>query len=176
MSHEYPRRRLGRYVTGSGIEVGPGHHPYPLVIPGTKVRYLDRWNPAEHEELFPDLSRAEFPRPDIIVNFDDDLLTALSDQSQDFVICSHVLEHLANPLAFLSEIYRVLVPGGVILILLPDRHRTFDRLRAPTPLAHIVADYEAQTSTVDELHVKDFLLKTSPESARAWEEASPTER
>ncbi len=171
-----PRRRLGRYLTGSGIEVGPGHHPFPLVVPRTSVRYVDRWNPAENEELFPEINGAEFPRPDIIANFDDDLLTALCDQAQDFVICSHVLEHLANPLVFLGEIYRVLVPGGLALILLPDRHRTFDHRRAPTPLSHLVADYEAKTTEVDQLHVEDFLLMTSPESARAWREASPAER
>jgi hypothetical protein len=72
--------------------------------------------------------------------------------------------------------YRVLVPGGLALILLPDRHRTFDHLRAPTPLAHLVADYEANATEVDQLHIEDFLLTTSPDSARAWKEASPAER
>ena len=95
--------------------------------------------------------------PDIIADLDTDRLSALDDESQDFVIASHVLEHLANPLAMLGEIHRVLRSGGVALVLLPDRRRTFDRDRRPTPVQHLVAEYEADVTTVTDDHVEDFL-------------------
>jgi len=43
---------------------------------------------------------------------------ALRDASYDCVVCSHVLEHVDDKKA-LREIYRVLKPGGVALIMLP---------------------------------------------------------
>ncbi len=43
---------------------------------------------------------------------------ASPDASYDCVVCSHVLEHVDDKKA-LSEIYRVLRPGGVALIMLP---------------------------------------------------------
>jgi ubiquinone/menaquinone biosynthesis C-methylase UbiE len=43
---------------------------------------------------------------------------ALADQSQNCIVCSHVLEHVDDKKA-LAEIYRVLSPGGVALIMLP---------------------------------------------------------
>ena len=43
---------------------------------------------------------------------------AVPDASYDCVVCSHVLEHVDDAKA-LCEIYRVLKPGGVALIMLP---------------------------------------------------------
>ena len=43
------------------------------------------------------------------------------------------------------------------LVLLPDRRRTFDRNRLPTPVQHLVAEYEADVTTVSDDHVEDFL-------------------
>jgi SAM-dependent methyltransferase len=140
------------------------------------VRYVDRWTPEENRELFPELGPAEFPAPDVVCNFDEDLLRVFDDESQDFVVCSHVLEHLANPLGFLSDMYRVLRPGGVALVLLPDRHRTFDHSRQPTPLAHVVSDYEAGSGEVDAGHIEDFLVNTDATTAQMWAEASPEGR
>jgi len=155
------RRLLTRHIAGSGVEIGPGHVPFP-VGPGTTVRYLDRWQPEENHDLFPELADVEFPRPDIVADLNTDRLRALPDESQDFVIASHVLEHVAEPIGLLADIHRVLRPGGVGLILLPDRHRTFDRHRDPTPLAHLVAEYEAGVTEIDDDHVIEFLEKTGP--------------
>lgn len=46
----------------------------------------------------------------------------LADQSFDKVICSEVLEHVENPGAILSQIRRVLKPGGTAVITLPNDH------------------------------------------------------
>jgi len=148
---------LARYLVGDGVELGPGHSPFPIPYSGTNVRYVDRWVPDTNRELFPELGDATFPMPDIIADLDTDRLSALDDESQDFVIASHVLEHLANPLAMLGEIHRVLRSGGVALVLLPDRRRTFDRARRPTPVHHLVAEYDADVTVVSDDHLEDFL-------------------
>lgn len=152
------RESLVRHLTGSGIELGPGHHPFPLPLPGVKIRYVDRWLPDESRALFPELATEQgIPIPDVVANFDTDRLAALPDASEDFVICSHVLEHLADPIGLLNDMHRVVRPEGTVLILLPDRRRTFDRDRAPTTLDHLVAEYHAQVTTVDDEHILDFL-------------------
>ena len=157
------RALFSHHLMGSGVELGPGHNPYPLDLPGIDVRYVDRWEPDANSELFPELGEeAAFPRPDIIANLDRDRLGALDDASVDFVIASHVLEHLADPIGILDAIHRVLRPGGVLLILLPDRHRTFDQFRDPTDLDHLTVEHEAGITEVDDAHIEAFLLATAP--------------
>src|SRR5206468_4341415 len=41
------------------------------------------------------------------------------DASFDAVICSHVLEHVPDDRQAMSEIYRVLAPSGVALLMVP---------------------------------------------------------
>jgi SAM-dependent methyltransferase len=156
------RGSLTRHLIGSGLELGPGHCPLPLPLPGVTVRYVDRWHPDENRTLFPELASEQgFPVPDIVANFDVDRLSAIPDSSEDFVICSHVLEHLAEPIGFLDEIHRVLRPGGVVLILLPDRRRTWDRDREPTSLDHLVTEFRSNVTEVDDDHILDFLRGTA---------------
>jgi SAM-dependent methyltransferase len=45
----------------------------------------------------------------------------LPDTSKTLVWCSHVLEHIPNDRKALSEIYRVLAPGGMLVLQVPVR-------------------------------------------------------
>lgn len=166
-----PRVLLTRFLGGEGVELGPGHHPFPLPLGGVSVRYVDRWEPSENRDLFPELGEdARFPEPDIVANLDTDRLKKVASESQDFVIASHVLEHLAEPLGQIEDIYRVLRYGGTALIVLPDRRYTFDRSRRPTALGHLVEEYEQQVTTVADDHIEDFLRGVDGWSS-SWTEA-----
>ncbi len=152
---------LARFLIGDGLELGPGHQPFPLPYPATRVRYVDRWKPDQNRDLFPELGdTVEFPTPDIVSDLNVEGLSMLPDGSEDFVIASHLLEHLVDPLAQLSEIHRVLRPGGIALIVLPDRRYTFDRARQPTTLEHLIADHEAGLQVPDDEHIEEFLIYT----------------
>ncbi|UYN85596.1 MAG: class I SAM-dependent methyltransferase [Cyclobacteriaceae bacterium] len=48
------------------------------------------------------------------------------DQSFDLVHSNHVFEHLADPMAAAKEAYRVLKPGGVVFIEVPNQ---FDNIQ-----------------------------------------------
>lgn len=56
-------------------------------------------------------------------------LEYINSDSYDIVLSSHNLEHIANPLKALKEWFRVLKPGGYLVIVLPKKEDTFDHKR-----------------------------------------------
>ena len=104
----------------------------PFLTDGLTVRYLDRWEPA----IIALCSRSSVEGPGFqnltsSATWTSTVFHSFPSSSQDFVIASHIIEHLANPLAMLVDIYRVLKPQGLLVLILPDRHATFDRERLP---------------------------------------------
>lgn len=84
-------------------------------------------------------------------------LNKCEDQSYDFVLSCHTLEHVANPIKALLEWRRVLRDGGVLLLCLPDKGRTFDHRRPVSPLEHLIADYERDVGEDDITHLREVL-------------------
>jgi SAM-dependent methyltransferase len=52
------------------------------------------------------------------------------DKKVDYVVASHVVEHVPDLITWLSEIYSVLKPNGTLRLAVPDRRYTFDYLRS----------------------------------------------
>lgn len=120
---------------------------------------------AEHSSSF--VFEVEKP-PGKNIFCDGSNLAAIPDRSYEFVLSSHNLEHFANPVKALMEWKRVTKPGGILVLVLPDYKRTFDHRRKPTPFAHMMADFEANTPETDLSHVPDVLanhdLELDPEA------------
>ena len=74
--------------------------------------------------------------------------------SYDFVLSSHVLEHLVNPLKALHQMSMITRPGGHAVHILPWKHATFDHRRPITPFAELVQHFEEDR---DESDVSDHL-------------------
>jgi SAM-dependent methyltransferase len=84
-------------------------------------------------------------------------LRSIADSTYDFLLASHVLEHVANPLRALKEFHRVVKQKGYALILVPNRIHTFDHRRAVTSFAHLEADLAADTDESDMTHLDEIL-------------------
>ncbi len=55
------------------------------------------------------------------VTFQADLqdMNMVADETYDIIVCSHVLEHVENDAKAMRELYRILKPDGVCLVLVP---------------------------------------------------------
>ena len=84
-------------------------------------------------------------------------LNGIADHYYDFVLSSHNLEHISNPIKALKEWRRVVKPGGIVIVLLPDYRRTFDHRRKPTPIEHMLQDYELGKDESDLTHLEEIL-------------------
>lgn len=146
------------YCVGQGIELGAGaHNPFNLPgsiniapfsdIPGA-VDYND-FLLYRHEQVRRcghycaiDLAGEAHALP-------------VGDATQDYIISSHVVEHLPDLIAAFLDWNRVLKPGGIIFTIFPKRDALpTDGLRPITPLAHFIEDYylkhSSNTHPIDE--------------------------
>ncbi|MBI4892888.1 MAG: class I SAM-dependent methyltransferase, partial [Acidobacteria bacterium] len=167
----HPFRRPGQhvriflgeqYLTGSGLEIGALSHPLRLPA-GVTVRYVDVKSVEQLRAAYgPDLQGIDIVPVDIVT--DAHTLSAVPDASQDFVIANQVLEHLENPLLALENFLRVLKPGGIAFLSLPDQRFTFDSARPITPFAHLLDDYRLGPGQSRETHYREWaaLVENTP--------------
>jgi SAM-dependent methyltransferase len=137
-------------LPGRGVEIGAHGRP----IPGIQPWYVDRFREFAAEKCLADV-------------LSDGGVLPFRDSSLDYVASSHLLEHLSDPAGAIVEWYRVVKPGGIIYMIVPDHRLTFDRPRKRTPLAHLMHDFECRTPASDPTHIDEFfdrvdLLRLNP--------------
>lgn len=89
-----------RYFVGDGIDIGGG--------------YDTLWN---YRELFPGMRSC---RNWDVEDGDAQEMAGVPDETFDFVHSSHCLEHMVDPYAAIANWFRILRPGGYLIVLVPD--------------------------------------------------------
>jgi SAM-dependent methyltransferase len=162
-----PRRTdFQRFFVGGGVEIGALHRPMPVDRTVGRVRYLDRLTIEVLRAHYPEYGHRAMVRPDVLA---DTQLVPIRENTQNFVIANHLLEHLEDPIGALKEWYRILKPGGILFLAIPDKRRTFDRDRPRTSLVHLVEDHADGGKASQLAHYEEWARlvcnKTDPEAA-----------
>lgn len=164
-------KRIERAVSGGrGLEIGG---PSPVFSPAAPNGYIPpiyalaasidncnfatntTWSQGEAGRTFQYLPNRE---PGLQYIHDATALSSIGNETYDFLLASHILEHVANPLRALQEFHRVLKPKGVVLVLVPNRSHTFDHKRPYTSFAHLADDLAAGTDETDLTHLEEILV------------------
>lgn len=145
-------RRLQRYLRGRGLEIGALWRKFPVPAQA-RVWYADRLSHAGLEQHYPEL-RGQIAPVDLLA---DAVQLPVRPASLDFLISSHVLEHLPQPLAALRAWYDALAPGGVLLLKVPDKRFTFDAPRTRTTLEHLVEEHDHPERFDRRAHFADWV-------------------
>jgi predicted SAM-dependent methyltransferase len=128
-----------RFLAGEGLEIGALHLPL-ATPPEAEVRYVDRMSVEKLRAEYPELASWDLTEVDVIDN--GELLETVPEESQDFIVANHFLEHCEDPIRTIGTHLGKLRPGGVLFYAVPDKRYTFDSRRPLTPLEHMVADHE----------------------------------
>lgn len=137
-----------QYCVGAGVELGAAsHNPFDLpdclkVAPcdGRLFLYpqdMDDFNAYHHEQM---RTSGEVESIDLLGDFQS---IAAGDGTFDYLISSHVIEHVPNVFAAYIESSRVLKNGGVFFCIFPKRTATlYDSTRPLITVEQMVDDYE----------------------------------
>ncbi|MBE7538214.1 MAG: methyltransferase domain-containing protein [Opitutaceae bacterium] len=155
------RAHAYKQLRGRGLEIGALHEPSPIP-PGASVAYFDAIDQIEARRLFPEIEPGRFVPVTFKGDLDRDGLAQFSDGQFSFVIITHVIEHLSNPIKAVGEVFRITAPGGCVILAIPDKEFTFDRHREPTSFEHLQADHRNGVCESDDAHYLDFLKSAAP--------------
>lgn len=152
-----------RYLKGSGLEIGAMHFPLKVEA-DVCVKYVDVNSRQENIARHPEIDGTKVVKTDFVE--DGFKLASFADNSVDFVIANHVLEHSSNPLGTVQNWSRVLKNNGILFVSVPNHLKCFDKGRTLTLLDHIVKDYDAAQINPESLRCRNR------EHYREWIEIS----
>lgn len=161
-----------RFLSGEGLEIGPLHQPLALP-PAANVRYVDRMTTPDLRREYPELADWDLTEVDIVD--DGERLLNVPEDSQDFIVANHFLEHCENPIGTIGTHLSKLKPGGVLYYAVPDKRFTFDFRRPVTPLEHMVADYEIDPEASRSGHYDEWVRLVSGEESTSDDGQAPSE-
>ena len=75
----------------------------------------------------------------------------------NYVVASHVIEHIPNPLGWFNEIYGFMEPGGILSLAIPDKRYCFDRLRGLTTASDWIGVWLQKATRPTPTQIVDFL-------------------
>jgi hypothetical protein len=125
---------------GTILEVGPAHNPILPRRDGFRTRnvdYLDRDGLVEKYREFKQYSPDDIEDVDYVITAGRPMSEVIPDRF-DLVLASHVLEHSISLIDFLNDCTRLLAPGGVLSLVIPDHRYTFDRFRERSSIGRVI--------------------------------------
>jgi len=84
-------------------------------------------------------------------------ISIIKNNSYNFLLASHVIEHIANPIKAILEWKRIVKINGILVIIAPDMRNTYDKNRPTTEVNHIIKDYNENTSETDTTHFEEVI-------------------
>ena len=140
---EYKTRHeplVDKYLTNkNGIEIGGSiTNDYRLYETGAYCNVnwaIDAWNKFHGAKTYVN-----------IVALGDDL--PFKDNVFDYVFTSHVMEHFFDPIKAIKEHLRVVKKGGILLYIIPNVDKIYDKGRSITDANELVARYNGKLKII----------------------------
>jgi SAM-dependent methyltransferase len=156
---------------GCGLEIGPLDKAVVKRVPGRQIYYCDyagaeilraksSADPNVNIDLIPEI---DFIAPCIKIE-------TFHGIAFDYIIASHVIEHVPDLIGWLNTLTSVLRNGGRIVLAVPDRRYTFDYIRPISTVGELVqAHVERRTKPSFSQVYEGFSRAVKADTIVCWE-------
>ena len=133
---------LRRYFVGNGIDIGG--KPDPL---------------GKYTEFFPLINSI---RTWDMEEGDAQFMQGVEDETYDFVVSSHCLEHLVDTHEGIKNWFRIIKPGGFLIVVVPDEDLYEEKLPVSNYHNWSLTIYKHETWSDKSINVIDLLIELGP--------------
>jgi hypothetical protein len=157
------------FTTSLIVEIGALCNPI-LTKSEANVRYVDY---TDADTLRRHYAGNSLVDPEKIVETDaiwgeNNLLQSLGTKV-DFILASHVIEHVPDLITWLSELQSALSDRGEIRLAIPDKRFTFDFFRRKSEIAEVITAYLTRSRAPQPYALLDYYLNaTEVDSSAIW--------
>lgn len=167
------KQKILKYIdkNKNGIEIGPNNNPIASKKDGYNVKIIDI---MDKEQLIKinkknNLDFSNIEKVDFIWKGEKYSKLTKKKRFYDWIIASHVIEHVPDLISFLNNCDEILKEDGVISLAIPDKRYCFDHFRPITGLSKIIdAYYQKNKINTAGTIIEHYLNIVSNEKNIAW--------
>lgn len=159
-------------MTRAGLEIGGGYDPI-VSKDAYRVDHLDHADQATLVEKYAaqgiDTSRIQ---PIDFVWSGQPYAELIGEKRYAWIVASHVIEHVPDPIRFLNDCAAALTDDGVLSLAVPDKRCCFDYYRPATGLARLIdAFVRGETRPTAGSIIEHIVNAAAVDGAITWDAA-----
>lgn len=144
---------------GLGLEIGPSYAPTTPKSKGWNCHVLDHMDAAGLKLKYgPGVPIYKIEEVDFVWS-GQTYRELVGDNRYDYIIASHVIEHVPNLIGFLEDCRSILKPGGVMSLAIPDMRFCFDCLRSVSDIGGVIDAHLLDRKSNSPGRVYDYFSK-----------------
>jgi 2-polyprenyl-3-methyl-5-hydroxy-6-metoxy-1,4-benzoquinol methylase len=156
---------------GLGLEIGASHNPIAPKRKGYNVHILDHLNAHDLRIKYADeaIDIDNIEEVDFVWNGEP--LTEIIGNSNcyDWIIASHVIEHVPDLISFIQQCEQLLKPEGVLSLVVPDKRFCFDFFQPNSTTGMLLdAHFQKRVRTTPGQVFDHYVSNASSQKASAW--------
>jgi SAM-dependent methyltransferase len=159
-----------------GVEIGPLFRPL-VTKRDTEVYYVDHGSTDELKAKYegdPNVPLSDIAEVDFVWRDLPLRQTLGSICPVDYIVASHVIEHVPDLIGWLSEMHNALRDGGSLILIVPDKRFTFDAARRLSSYEEIRAAYQEKRRRPGLRCIMDhFANVVQAECHALWTDSNP---
>lgn len=148
---------------GLGLEIGPSHNLIAPKSKGFNVHVLDHATAGELKKKYEGHGVRLENIEEVDFVWKGQPLTEVVGRSNcyDWIIASHVVEHVPDLIGFLKECESLLKPDGILSLIIPDKRYCFDFFSARSTTGQVLDAWQQKRTRPSPGQVFDYVANSS---------------